>query len=416
VTRATSLFLFMAVLATSSQAAPDEERLGKANGYPVGTRQSWFYDEAVRVGSFTHQAEIDGIIGGRVNTLMPSTQPMPLPKSASPPDYRWSSRHERSLTTDDYLGRQRIMGLMIIKDGVVQLERYQYGRTKDDRFLSNSMAKSIVSLAIGIALQEGQIKSLDDRADAYAPALNGTLYGETSIRNLLRMASGARFTERYDNADDLARYGNAVARSGIEAAARTITARAAPAGTVFNYASAETDMLGAVLRGATGMTLSEYLTPRLWQPIGAASSALWRTDRTGLERASGNFNATLEDYGRLAIVLANNGVRPDDPERKQIIPSAYLIEATNAQMVPNAFRPKQATPYYGYGYLFWLFPGEKRRFALLGVYGQMIFVDPELKLIMVQTAANATPRSGDTTLAADADRFWRGVVSHYGNW
>ncbi|MDB5852558.1 MAG: hypothetical protein JWR22_599 [Herminiimonas sp.] len=412
---AASLFLSMAVMATSVQAAPDEERLGKANGYPVGTRQSWFYDEAVRVGSFTHQAEIAGIANGRVNTLVPSTQPIPLAINATVPDYRWSSGHERSLTTDDYLGRQRIMGLLIIKDGVVQVERYQYGRTRDDRFLSNSMAKSIVSLGIGIAHDEGKIKSLDDPADVYAPALAGTLYGATTIRNMLRMASGARFTERYDNADDLARYGNAVSVSGIKAAA-TVTVRAEPAGTVFNYASAETDMLGAVMQGATGMTLSEYLAPRLWQPIGAASSALWRTDRTGLERASGNFNATLQDYGRLAIVLANDGVRPGDPERRQIIPRAYLIEATDAKTAPEAFKPKRATPYYGYGYQFWLFPGDKRRFALLGVYGQMIFVDPELKLVMVQTAANATPRSGDTTLAADADRFWRGVVGYYGNW
>ncbi len=175
-------------------------------------------------------------------------------------------------------------------------------------------------------------------------------------------------------------------------------------------------MLAAVLRGATGMSLSDYLTPRLWQAIGSETSALWRADKTGLELGGGNFNATLRDYARLGIVLANDGKRPDDPEQKQIIPLDYLLEATDWHRVPEAFRPGKATPYYGYGYQFWLFPGERRRFAFLGVYGQMIFVDPQLKLVMVQTAANATAKAGKTSLGREADAFWRGVVRLYGPW
>jgi CubicO group peptidase (beta-lactamase class C family) len=175
-------------------------------------------------------------------------------------------------------------------------------------------------------------------------------------------------------------------------------------------------MLASVLRSATGMTVSAYLTPRLWQAIGAETSALWIADKTGQERAAGNFNATLRDYARLAIVLANDGVRPDDPQHKQIIPRDYLLDATDWHRVAEPFRPGKAAPYYGYGYKFWLFPGEHRRFALLGVYGQMIFVDPELKLVMVQTAANATAKAGQTSLSKEADAFWRGVVRRYGAW
>ncbi|MFY7960715.1 MAG: serine hydrolase, partial [Elsteraceae bacterium] len=148
----------------------------------------------------------------------------------------------------------------------------------------------------------------------------------------------------------------------------------------------------------------------------AETSALWRTDRTGLEWAAGNFNATLRDYARLSIVLANDGVRPDDPTRKRIIPVDYLLEATDWRRVPEAFRPKSATPYFGYGYQFWLFPTEKRRFALLGVYGQMILIDPELKLVMLHVAANATALAGGTTMGAEANALFRGVVKHYGAW
>jgi CubicO group peptidase (beta-lactamase class C family) len=339
---------------------------------------------------------------------------MPLTKLEDEPRIRWNGDRGRQLGIDDYLARERVMGLMIIKDGVIQVERYQYERTPAQRFVSNSMAKSIVSLAVGIALQEGKIASLDDRADKYATKMAGTLYGETTIRNLLRMSSGVHFEERYDGKDDLERFGRAVIHGGVEEAAKLITVRDAPQGTRFSYASAETEVLAGVLRGATGMSVSEYLTPRLWQAMGAETSALWRAERTGLERAAGNFNATLRDYGRLGVVLANDGIRPDT--QQQVIPRDYLLEATDWRRAPAAFRPRTATPYYGYNYQFWTFPTDKRRFAMLGVYGQMIFVDPELKLVMVQTTANATAKAGETTLGKNADAFWRGVVQHYGSW
>jgi CubicO group peptidase (beta-lactamase class C family) len=406
--------LLLAVSLAPAFAAPDEEKLGKAQGYPVGNARNWFYDESVRVGSFSNQGEIEGIFGGKANVLAASSAPMPLTKAEQEPRIRWGLDNWKNLGVDQYLAHERIMGLMIIKDGVIQVERYQYDRTPAQRFVSNSMAKSIVSLAVGIALQEGKIASLDDRADKYAPKMAGTLYGETTIRNLLRMSSGAHFEERYDGKDDLERFGRAVIKGGVEEAAHVITVRDAPQGTHFSYASAETEVLAGVLRGATGTSVSEYLSARLWQAIGAETSALWRAERTGLERAAGNFNATLRDYGRLGIVLANDGMRPDT--RQQVIPHDYLLDATDWRRAPAAFRPRTATPYYGYSYQFWTFPTDKRRFAMLGVYGQMIFIDPELKLVMVQTAANATAKAGDTSLGRYADAFWRGVVDYYGKW
>lgn len=405
------LFLLFSALAV--QAAPDEDRLGRAQGYPVGNARNWFVQESVRVGSFTHQAEIPRLLNGRPHEMAPSPRPLPLPRAAQEPDYRWRvDGHSRPLSVDDYLARQRVMGLLVLKDGEIQLERYQYERGPEHRFVSNSMAKSIVALAVGLALQEGLLKSLDDRADRYAPRLAGTLYGETSLRNLLRMASGARFEERYDGQDDLARFGAAVQRGDLESAAALVDERVAPQGQRFNYASAETPMLAAALRGATGQSLCEYLQSRLWQAMGAESSAFWWSDRSGLEAAGGNFNATLRDYARLGHLLAHDGWRPDT--REQLLPREFLLDATDWHRQPAAFQPGRASNYFGYGYQFWLFPGEARRFALLGVYGQMIFVDPQLKLVMVHTAANATARSGQTSLAREADALWRGLVAHYG--
>jgi len=405
----------LALAGPAALAAPDEQALCKDRGYPVGTPSQWFFDECARVGSFTHQAEIPGLFRGQPNAMQPAAEPMLLPAAPQAPDYRWSIGQETGLTLDDYLARQRVMALLVVRNGVLEVERYQYERTASHRFLSNSMAKTVTALAIGMAAQEGKL-GLDDRADRHAPALAGTLYGEATVRQLLRMSSGARFEERYDGKDDLARYGAAALRGGAAAGARVITERAHPAGAVFNYASAETDMLALVLRGATGQTLSQWLEPRLWQPLGAQTSALWRAGADGLERAGGNLNATARDWARLGVLLAHDGMRPDKPERGPLLPQDFLLEATDWKRHPEAFAPRKATPYYGYGYQVWTFPGAKRRFALLGVYGQAIYVDPEQKLVMVHLAANATARAGQTSMGREMGALWYGIVTQRGRW
>ena len=93
-----------------------------------------------------------------------------------------------------------------------------------------------------------------------------------------------------------------------------------------------------------------------------------------------------------------------------------MLDATDWHRQPDAFRPKNATGYFGYGYQYWLFPGEKRRFALLGVYGQSIFVDPELKLVMVVTAAAKNASVGKEPFARERDALWRGIIKQYGSW
>lgn len=406
--RVTILALALALLAHtfSAHAAPDEELLGKSAGYPIGTRATWFYDERVRVGSFSRLDEILPY-----NTLHKSAAPMPLPKAAGAPDigYRFDGR---DYSLDDFLRHQRVTGFLLIRNGEVIAERYQYDRRPQNRFVSHSMAKSIVSIAVGMALAEGKIASLDDSIAKYVPELAGRAFGESTIRNMLRMASGVRFSEVYDGNDDLARFTRIRISEGSMAALKAFNVREHEQGARFHYASSQTVALTVLLRAVTGMSLSQYLTPRLWQPMGAEADAAWVRTRDGTEAGSGNFNATLRDYGRLGVLLANDGALGE----KQIIPKDYLMEATDWHRQPEAFRPKRATPFFGYGYQFWMFPGEKRRFALLGVYGQSIFVDPELKLVMVITAAAKNASVGKESFARERSALWRGVVAKYGSW
>jgi CubicO group peptidase (beta-lactamase class C family) len=389
-----------------AQAAPDEELLGKSAGYPLGTRENWFFDERVRVGSFSH---LDELLPH--NTLKKAATPRPMPKAADAPDIRYRFE-DKDYSLDDFLAHQRVTGFMLIRNGEVIAERYQYDRTAPNRFVSHSMAKSIVAIAVGMALSEGKIASLDDKVAKYVPQLAGHAYGETAIRNILRMSSGVKFSEVYDGNDDLTRFVRTRIAEGSIAALNAFDTRDAEPGARFHYASSETVVLTVLMREVTGMTLSEYLTPRLWQPMGAESDATWVRSADGTESGFGNFNATLRDYGRLGILLANDGAL----DGKQIIPRDYLLEATDWHRQPDAFKPQRATPYFGYGYQFWPFPGEKRRFALLGVYGQAIFVDPELKLVMVTTAATKSANLVGESYPRERGALWRAVVDKYGSW
>ena len=397
----------------AAHAAPDEEALGKSAGYPAARSLGQAFQAPYRVGSFSAMDSFAPHC-----TLAPSAEPLLLRKTDSEPAFRYQFEG-RTQSLDDYMQHQRATAVLVLKDGDIVAERYSYDRTPQQRMLSNSMAKTVVALAVGKALEEGRIRSLDDTADTYAPALAGTLYGGTRIVNLLRMASGAQFVEDYSGHDDSALFSQTLRKLGAARAAGTINARAAPEGERFNYASAETQVLALVLRGATGRTLCDYVAEKIWQPMGAQSMATWLINPLdGVEYAAGNFNATVRDYARLGWLLANDGQARGLP----VITREHVLSMTDAARQPESFRPGQmlnkGSRYMGYGLQTWLLPGSGRRFVLLGIYGQAIFVDPVLKLVIVHMAVgkDASGDASQTHLGAERDALWRGIVARYGNW
>ncbi len=390
-------------------AAPDEDLLGKARGYPAGRNLAEAYQAPYMVGSFS---AMDSLAPSCA--MAPSDRPLPLEEGAAaePPfAYRFDGR---ALLLDDYMRRQRVTALLVLKDGGIVAERYNYGRAADMRFLSNSMAKTVVAMALLKARAEGLVRSFDETAATYAPELTGTLYGETRIVNLLRMASGARFVEDYSRADDRSRFNAAARTGGFAAAARAVTERADAEGRRFNYASAQTAMLGLVLRGATGRTLCDYAAEKIWRPIGAEAPATWLLNPADrVEIAAGGLNATARDYARLGWMMANDGMGPSG----EVLSRDDLLDMTDPARQPEAFRPGALKgTQRGYGLQTWLLPGGQHRFALLGVHGQAIFVDPRLKLVVVHLAVGQDA-SGDASghhLGAEREALWRGILAHYG--
>jgi CubicO group peptidase (beta-lactamase class C family) len=176
-------------------------------------------------------------------------------------------------------------------------------------------------------------------------------------------------------------------RKGTTKSLTQFNHRIAPPGARFYYASIEPDVLGQVVWHAVGKPLSQYLQEKVWQPIGTEADATWFLDADGFELPHFGFNAVLRDWARLARLLAHDGAW----EGKQIIPAQWMIDATTVAPADGYLAPGKAMADFGYGYLFYLLPGARRQFALLGSNGQRICIDPASKLVMVHTALDEGP-------------------------
>jgi CubicO group peptidase (beta-lactamase class C family) len=381
-----------------AEGGPDAEDYGASNGYPIGDR-STFFRIPFLVGSQSH---FDQIFEGRL--IRRATTPSSLARAASEPAVRYEYQGQ-TFTLDDYLARNPATGLLVARGETILIERYQYGRNDRHRFTSWSMAKTVASMLVGIAIAEGHIRSVDDPAAAYLPALADTEYGRTSLRHLLQMSSGVRFVEEYTGGDDISRLAadtfRQVGSGGVEAVT-PFNVRIAPPGTRFYYASAETQVLGLVLRSAVGRPLAEYLQEKIWEPMGAEADATWLIDRAGQEATYCCINAVLRDYARLGLLLAHDG----HWHGREIIPPAWIEDATRV-------RPGQPQPGTGgYGYQVWILSGERRNFAPRGVRGQAIYVDPTSRLVMVHTAVRKQARDPGVR---ETNALWGSLVQQLGH-
>jgi CubicO group peptidase (beta-lactamase class C family) len=393
--------LFAAADPVLSAGGPDAAAYGSAQGYPVGGGTPPV--QALMVGAYSHYDQmwpfhrVDR--AGSPWVLRRAPQEIALTYV-----FRGATR-----TLDDYLAHNPVTGLLIARDDTILFEHYQYGRTGQDRMLSQSMAKTIVSMLIGIAIDEGRIHSVDDLAQAYVPELAGTVFGQTSLRALLHMASGVAFREDYDDptADNF-RLSHALFGAAGPDAAQAVAmfnTREAPTDTHFNYGGVQTEVLGLVLTKAVGMSPAAYLQSQVWEPMGAEADALWTVDHGGQEVAYCCFSAVLRDWARLGLLLAHDG----EANGRQIIPRQWVLDATTAA-ADGPFAPGRATRYFGYGYQVWVFPGPRRRFAFMGIHGQSIYVDPAARLVMVQTAVRV-PATGE---GAEAIAVWNALVARFG--
>ncbi|MEQ8279435.1 MAG: serine hydrolase domain-containing protein [Deltaproteobacteria bacterium] len=265
----------------------------------------------------------------------------------------------KTFDTDGFVAHNHVVGLLVIKDGRVVLERYEGGNDANTRWISFSVTKSIVSLLIGAAVKDGKIGSVNDPVTKYLPNLAGSAYDGVTVENVLQMASGVEWNEDYaDPESDIGKTARFTAPEHLAYLASK--PRAAEPGTKFNYNTGETHLVGAMLRSAIGGDLAPYLSEKIWKPFGMQRDAVWPLlEKDGAEHGGCCLAATLRDYGRVGMFTLASG---------DALPADWMKQSTT---------PSKGYP--GYGYLWWLKDGT---YAAAGIFGQSIWVSPQDGLVI----------------------------------
>jgi len=265
---------------------------------------------------------------------------------------------------------------LVIKDGKLLYEEYWDGY--NDHSLSNSFSagKTIVSLLIGIAIDEGYIKSVDQKVKDFIPAYDCPENKNLSIRNLLTMSSGLSWDEAYSSPFSMtteAYYGTDL-RSLIE----SLKVVKEP-GKQFEYLSGNTEVLAMIVQAATGRSISEYTSEKIWQKIGAEHDALWSLDREdGLEKAYCCFNTNVRDFARFGQLVLNRG-RWDST---QIVSWDYLQQAT----APASYlKDEDGKTLEYYGFQYWIIDYKDMKIPYMrGILGQYVLPIKEKNAIVVR--------------------------------
>ena len=291
----------------------------------------------------------------------------------------------RSVDVNEYLDRTDVSALLILKDGKIRYENYWLTGGREVKWISMSVGKSFVSALIGIALDQGHIKSIQDPVTIYVPQLKDSAYDGVSIKDILQMSSGASWNEDYgDPNSDINRSVRIFALGGsLDEFAASLTNENEP-GTFNRYNSTDTQVLGMLLREATGTSVTEFMQKMLWDPIGAEDNAYWLLDSENMEVAYGGLNATARDYAKLGELYRLRGRM----NNKQIIPEKWVDESVRPD-APHLMPGENSMSDYplGYGYQWWI-PDESGDYMAIGVYNQFIYVSPKNNSVVVQLAAN----------------------------
>lgn len=273
------------------------------------------------------------------------------------------------------------VGVLMIKNDSVVFEKYWDGYSDSSLSGSFSMAKSITSVLIGVALKEGKIGSVQDPVGKYLPEFAEGDKSKIKIVDLLTMSSGTDWNESYINMFSVtseAYYGSDVYKT-----ATSVKVINKP-GTLHSYKSGDSQLLGLILEKVTGKPLSDYASEKLWQPVGAEHPALWSTDHEkGHEKAYCCFNSNTRDFARIGKLMLDSGKW----KGTAIIDSAYFAQSIK----PCGITDKKGNACDYYGYQWWIDPVHPEIFYARGILGQYIIIIPSKKTIIVRLGKSTSP-------------------------
>jgi CubicO group peptidase (beta-lactamase class C family) len=388
-----------------ASAAPAQDAASAGDTAQIGTRENYFL-APYRTGSFRHMDRIFPF--HVVHRAGPVSELPRSDRQLGDVTYKWKGVPH---TLEELHRVTKTTGFLVIKDGRIVQERYFGGASETSAFTSMSVAKSFTSTLIGLALADGKIKSLDDPITDYVPELTATGYEGVPIKAILQMSSGAKFSERYvwgrySDMDLMFERGMINEAAPLNDYLKGLV-RGLPPGTKFAYKGADTQALGWLLRHVTDESLADYLSEKVWQPMGMERDAFWNVDTpgpNGMEAAFTCLNATLRDFGRFGLMFLNRGKW----NGKQIVPADWVEHATapdGPQVQPGKLVKGSSL---GYGYQWWTFPDDGA-YAAEGIYFQFIFVNPKENLVIVKTSAFDRP--WDPPLEAQTYAAFRAIAA-----
>lgn len=278
-------------------------------------------------------------------------------------------------TLRNELERFKSIGFFVAKDGKALWEHYWDDYSQESNTNSFSMAKSVITMLLGKAIEQGYIKSLDQPITDFLPELKDGKFAKLcTVGDLSAMTSGYDWSEDYYlplNPTAKAYYGDKIEEQMLD---RSFTVK--PGGH-FNYLSGATQLLAIVLQRAVGVSVSQYLQEEFWQPMGMENDAYWSKDREdGMEKAYCCLNSNVRDFGKFGKLLLQNG----NWNGKQILDSAFV-----QKMITPNYKAFNKGEHARYGYSIWTdYEHQPNFYGLMGHLGQRVIVVPSENLIIVR--------------------------------
>ncbi|KQM74909.1 hypothetical protein ASE74_02700 [Pedobacter sp. Leaf216] len=290
----------------------------------------------------------------------------------------------RSIPLKEYIKNGEINLFMVIRNDSVLYERYHNGYSDSTLTSIFSGAKSIISIMIGQALEDGSIKNLNDKVTRYIPELESNpAFEQVTLKNLLDMKSGLEFQDALGGIvkaffSDEAKY---YYTDDMKAQLMKVKLANKP-GTVWKYKSIDPILLGWVLKNATGKSVAQYFEANVWQKIGAEYNATWGLDQVdGLTNTASRFQVTGIDFAKIGRLFLNKGRY----NGKQVVPERWVNQSINiGKEIPASAKGWQKSAHH---YLWWIpQEGENGDYSAEGMLGQRLYIDPKTNTIIVQFA------------------------------
>ncbi|PUE49228.1 hypothetical protein B9Z47_07000 [Limnohabitans sp. 2KL-1] len=302
------------------------------------------------------------------------------PTTATVPD-------EAKQVLDELFGRNNTKALVVVRDSQILYERYSFGVGKRNTPLGYSVSKSLTALTVGRAICDGHINSIDDPIKKYVANLSGTSWGEASVKDVLRMSSGAYKTElQFDGhkSRELQQsVGTAIAEGKMTAdfvdLMKANDEKRFPTGSVYNYSNFDTVALGLLVQAATGMSFSDYFEKAIWQTVGAESRGAWFVNSHGQTSTYNGFSATPHDWARIGVMVL------DELRKKDSCFGKFLLDATSHQI-------SSVGPATSYGYQIWVgCRASQTDFCFVGFGGQYLIFNVATNTVIYHHATSFSP-------------------------